>query len=120
MARVICPACDGGIRISDRLKIGQRVICERCAEPLIVVRLDPLLVESAETAGGGEDEVLWDRNPVAYGGRVPDQRRHHSRYKNPDWELDDDDARRRPRGTSKKKIRRQRDIRRRRRDWDDA
>jgi lysine biosynthesis protein LysW len=55
MAVATCAECDEEIEISDRSRIGQRVICPNCGARLDVANTSPLELEPAD-----EDDDDWD------------------------------------------------------------
>jgi DNA-directed RNA polymerase subunit RPC12/RpoP len=56
MARVMCPSCGEELRLSDHLRMGQRVSCHHCAEKLVVMRLTPVELEWPDGGELDEDE----------------------------------------------------------------
>jgi alpha-aminoadipate carrier protein LysW len=42
MKKVTCPSCGENVNVSDKPKMGQRVVCKECDTELEVVWLDPL------------------------------------------------------------------------------
>jgi lysine biosynthesis protein LysW len=55
MAMATCAECDEEIEVSDRARIGQRVVCANCGARLEVVSTNPL-----ELDPGYDDEEEWD------------------------------------------------------------
>jgi hypothetical protein len=107
MARANCPACGDDIGIPDRLKVGQKVSCQFCAEKLIVLRLNPVELD-------WEDDG-WEEQTVQ--AKVKDRRRRDTNWPEAaDGDLDGGDGRRRSRS---KRSRKRRDARHRR-NRDDA
>ncbi len=55
MAMATCAECDEEIEVSDRARVGQRVVCANCGARLEVVSTNPL-----ELDPGYDDEEEWD------------------------------------------------------------
>lgn len=55
MALATCAECDEEIEVSDRARLGQRVVCSNCGAQLEVVSTNPL-----ELDPGYDDEEGWD------------------------------------------------------------
>lgn len=112
MARVICPSCEEGVKLSDRLKIGQKVTCPYCAEKLLVIQLNPVEFEWSDGEDWEDDAV--DRREIKTGSRrIYDPRDPHW-YEDTAWDADDAGWKMKTKRTRKKKIPGQRDARRRR------
>jgi len=56
MAIATCAECDEEIEVSDRSRVGQRVVCSNCGARLEVVSTNPLELDS----GYDEEEEDWD------------------------------------------------------------
>lgn len=56
MAVATCAECDEEIEVSDRARIGQRVVCPNCGARLEVVSSNPLELDPAYD----EEEEDWD------------------------------------------------------------
>lgn len=54
MAVATCAECDEEIEVSDRARVGQRVVCSNCGAQLEVVSSNPLELDPAY------DEEEWD------------------------------------------------------------
>ncbi|MFZ4659102.1 MAG: hypothetical protein ACOYNY_18960 [Caldilineaceae bacterium] len=55
MALATCAECDEEIEVSDRARLGQRVVCSNCGAQLEVVSTNPL-----ELDPGYDDDDGWD------------------------------------------------------------
>lgn len=55
MAMATCAECDEEIEVSDRARVGQRVVCANCGARLEVVSTNPL-----ELDPGFDDDEEWD------------------------------------------------------------
>lgn len=55
MALATCAECDEEIEVSERARIGQRVVCSNCGARLEVVSTNPL-----ELDPGYDDEEEWE------------------------------------------------------------
>ena len=56
MAIATCAECDEEIEVSDRSRVGQRVVCSNCCARLEVVSTNPLELDP----GYDEEEEDWD------------------------------------------------------------
>lgn len=56
MAVATCAECDEEIEVSDRARVGQRVVCPNCGARLEVVSSNPLELDPAYD----EEEEDWD------------------------------------------------------------
>ncbi|MBX3012688.1 MAG: hypothetical protein KF832_14325 [Caldilineaceae bacterium] len=55
MAVATCAECDEEIEVSDRARVGQRVVCSHCGAQLEVVSTNPLELDPSY-----EDDDDWD------------------------------------------------------------
>lgn len=55
MAVAICAECDQDIEVSDRTRVGQRVVCPNCGAQLEVASTSPLELEPAD-----DDDEGWE------------------------------------------------------------
>lgn len=60
MAVAICAECDQDIEVSDRTRVGQRVVCPNCGAQLEVASTSPLELEPADDEEGWEDDDDFD------------------------------------------------------------
>jgi|YNPNPStandDraft_1061719.scaffolds.fasta_scaffold02692_2 alpha-aminoadipate carrier protein LysW len=61
MPYAVCPECDEDILIPGKVRLGQRLSCERCGAQLEVVGLDPIELDWAyEPAEEFDEEDLFD------------------------------------------------------------
>lgn len=61
MPYAVCPECDEDILIPGKVRLGQRLVCERCGAQLEVVDLDPIELDWAyEPAEEFDEEDLLD------------------------------------------------------------
>ena len=56
MALATCAECDEEIEVSDRARLGQRVVCSNCGAQLEVVSTNPLELDP----GYDDDDDGWD------------------------------------------------------------
>lgn len=47
MTTAICPACDRNIKVPNRPRIGQKLVCPHCDTDLEVIEVDPLELDWA-------------------------------------------------------------------------
>ncbi len=57
MTAATCPSCEEVIRHSDCLKVGQYVQCRNCYENLIVIKLNPVVLDWSDGGDWGTDLV---------------------------------------------------------------
>ncbi len=65
MAVAACGECDEDVEVSDRARIGQRVICPNCNAQLEVVSISPLELDSAYEDDEWEDDDNLDDDELA-------------------------------------------------------
>lgn len=55
MAMAICPSCEGEIKLTRKVELGQRIRCPLCLEDLEVVETNPVELDWAY-----DEEEEWD------------------------------------------------------------
>ncbi len=55
MATAICPSCEGEIKLTRKVELGQRIRCPLCLEDLEVVETNPVELDWAY-----DEEEEWD------------------------------------------------------------
>jgi len=60
MAVAACAECDEEIEVSDRARVGQRVVCPNCGAQLDVVSVNPLELDPAYDDDGWDDDDGFD------------------------------------------------------------
>jgi len=113
MARVICPFCEKEIKLPEQLKIGQTVSCSYCAEKLIVMQLNPVVLEWPDGDDWEDDEVAWKSKPMKINSKRVYDPRDAGWYEDADWGGGRADVKIREKRPRKKSFDSQREARRR-------
>lgn len=84
MFTVMCPSCNGLVRIKTEPRLGQYVTCPTCQKMTKVISLNPLRLEVLS--------VSWEMNPVE-SAASPDKlsRRRQERFNRDDQNQNDDE-----------------------------